>query len=109
MSGSNERKYKTLYGMYRDGIISGALENDGEVIHEWKLIPEVHIGRLPTMTLIRKMTRRLLKDFPGGLTNKHGKITLTPEFMEFAKTHRSLNSTDEEVKQAWAAMRSMTE
>lgn len=103
------RTHKTLYGMFRDGMVTHAIENDGEVMNEWHLIPEVHIGRMPTMTLIRKMLRRMEKDFPGAMTRKKGLVKMDGEFIDFAKTHRELNTSDEEVKQAWAAMRSITE
>jgi hypothetical protein len=109
MTKPNSRRHKTLYGMFRDGIVTHAIENEGVILNEWHLIPEVHIGRMPTMTLIRKMTKKMIKDFPGAVTNRKGEIKLTPDFVEFAKTHRELNTSDEEVKQAWAAMRSMTE
>lgn len=98
----------TLYQMFRDGLISEAIRT-GPELHEWKLMPKAHIGRLPTMTLLRKMLRHMAKDYPGAFRNRKGKITFSREFLDFAQTHRDLGSNEKEVKQAWSAMHSITE
>lgn len=98
---------RSLYESFRDGLIDDAVSRNAHEFDPWKLIPEVHIGRMQTVSLIRKMAAKMRKEFPGGVIEKKGKFLLQADLIEFAKTHREIGSTSEEMVAAWAAMRSI--
>lgn len=100
-------KARNLYQSFRDGLLLDAVQLGVREADPWHLMPPVHIGRQQTVTLVRKMSTRLVKDFPGGFAVKKHKIVISDELAIFAETHRDMGSTEEEARAAWAAMQSI--
>lgn len=96
----------TLYDLFCEGIFRRAVKGH-RTFGEWKLIPAQHIGRQASVTLIRKMLRKMEREYPGAFTRKRGTFEITEEFAEFIGTHLDMGSTSEEMVNAWSAMRSM--
>lgn len=98
---------RDLYQVFRDGILEDCIRFGMTEVELWKMVPKENIGRLQTMASLRKMANRMHKEFPGAITWKAGKMTITQELIEFSKTHREMGSTEQEAIAAWRAMQSI--
>lgn len=105
---NKSNQQRDLYGLFRDGIFADAIRGQ-TTFSEWDFVRTAHVGRQATNSLVRKMIKRMEKQFPSGFVWKGGKITLTPDFVMFIRTHIEMGSTEEEAIDAWSAMRSITE
>lgn len=101
-------RVRDLYQLFRDGILEDAARFSITSIEVWKMVPKQNIGRLQTVAGIRKMVARMQAEFPKGIVWKSGRMVVSDELMQFAKTHRELGSTEQEAIEAWRAMQDLT-
>lgn len=100
-------KPRDLYQTFRDGILEDCARFNLTEVELWKMVPKENIGRLQTMAGLRKLANRFQKEFPGAITWRAGRLGISIELIEFAKTHRELGSTEQEAIEAWRAMQTL--
>lgn len=99
-----------LYILFRNGLLTYILDTEDTNLRDWQMVPkEHHIGRMQTVSMVRKMLKRLGKEFPKGMVLLNGKIAVTEEFKAFLQTHREMGSTAEEAITAWTSMRELAD
>lgn len=104
---TNPDRQRNLYQMFRDSLLEDCIRSGIYEVELWRSVPKENIGRLQTVSLIRKMASRMSREFPGALTLSGGKLKISHELVDFSKTHRDLGSSEDEAIQAWQAMQSM--
>ena len=97
---------RDLYALFRDGVLQDFILHDKTVIDLFKFVPNRHhLGRLEALTLMRKMASAMAREFPGGVKAHKQNLHITPDFLVFARTHFSMESTAEEAAKAWLAIK----
>lgn len=97
-------KPRDLYLMFHDGILEDSSKHRGFGYDVWAYLPAVNIGRMQTIILIRKFLKKMIADYPGGISGKSGKFFISGDLSDFHKTHNEIGTDYDTRIRAWQAM-----